>query len=69
MGAGLPADMRRAQSGQVLVLGRPARRDKVLDAVSAVNDGHHLDQKPQGFWDQVYALVNFFDCPILLKRQ
>jgi len=21
------------------------------------NVGHHLDQKPQGFWDQVHALV------------
>ena len=21
------------------------------------NDGHHLDQRPKGFWDQVYVMV------------
>ena len=35
MGAGLPADMRRAQSGQVPCSDALARRDKVLDEVSA----------------------------------
>jgi len=69
MGAGLPADSQRAQSGPVPCSGAE-RRGKALDEVSAAipgdgvagNAGHHLDQNPPGFWDQVHAFVRD-SCP------
>ena len=69
MGAGLPADIRRAQSGQVPCSGA-RRRGEALDEVSAAIPGDAVagnNEFTGSVSDPVERLVGFLQCSALVQ--